>query len=297
MISRGSVSIPLLVLVLLLCNVSPAFSISNTSSNNSAPQLLGDGNAIRWAVIIGVGFNPHQYIYCRRDTRDIYNTLVHNGWEDDHIKVLLEEEATRETILDVFWWLNESGIDEDDILFFYSSTHGYYMDDQPPIDEPDGKDEFIQPFDYDWETDDFCIRDDELAVEFSKLKTQNMAIFIESCHSGGMLDGTSDLCASGRVVITACDVNESGWPLAIRMHWLFPYYVNKALRGHSDHNGDHWISAEETYQYTRFPVMIRSALYTLIHPKVSFQIQHPQIYDGWPTINNNAEDLKLIPLT
>jgi hypothetical protein len=221
--------------------------------------------------------------------------LVRHGWNRDNIKVLLEEEATKEAILATFRWLQESRVDEDDVVFFYSGTHGYYMDDQPPFDEPDGKDEFIMPFDCDWETDDNCILDDELALEFDKIKSNNIAVVIESCHSGGMIDGSSDLCKSGRVVATCCDVDELGCPLLLRLRWLFPYYFTKGLEGRGDRNHDGWVSVEEALKHAEVPVMIRSTMFNLISLK-SLSTQHPQLYDGWPSEEDNEGELNLVKL-
>ena len=169
------------------------------------------------------------------------------------------------------------------------------MDDQYPYDEPDNLDEFIMPFDCDWETDDNCILDDELADAFDTLQSQNIAIVIESCHSGGMLDGTHDLKKPGRVVITGCDTTELGAPITLRLHWLSCYYLIKGLRGRADRNNDHWISLEEAYHYLRLPVIIRSTLFNLISYGYLLP-QHPQFYDAWPTEEDNQEDLKIIQL-
>ena len=256
---------------------------------------FGDGDTKYWAVISAVGNNPHQIIQCSRDLKAIYNVMINHGWNDENIKVLLEEEATKEAIIGSFQWLNESGEDEDDVIFFFSNSHGYYMDDQPPLDEPDGKDGFILPFDCDWETWDNCILDDELAVEFDKLKSKNIFIVIDSCHAGEFIDGSSDLCKSGRVVLTGCDVEELGGPLLVRMRWLFPYYFTKGLNGPADKNNDNFVSAEETFSYAKLPVMIRSTLFNLIRSQ-TLETQHPQIYDGWPSEENNGEELNLIDL-
>jgi hypothetical protein len=261
-------------------------------------QLLsfsqGDGTITYWAVIVCVGFNPHQYIQSRRDAQGLYQALVRHGWDKNHIICLVEWEATREAILNALTWLQEE-VDTDDIVFFYSGTHGYMMNDQPPFDEPDGKDEFIMPFDCDWETNDNCILDDELAHAFNQIASQNMAIIIESCHSGGMIDGSYDLCKSGRVVLTGCDVDELGCPLLLRMHWLFCYYVTQGLKGKADKNRDGWVTAEEAHYYAELPVRIRSTLFNLVSLK-TLSTQHPQIYDGWPNETNNDEELRIIKL-
>jgi len=284
----------LLGLLNLNIDLNPAKS-PNILLNYQTSQIQTDGETTKWAILIAVGFNPHQYVYCKRDINDLYNILIKNGWDEENIMVLLEEKATRAAILNTFTWLIDNGIDKDDFLFFYSGTHGYYFEDRMPLDEPDNKDEYIQPFDYDWETDDHCITDDELSNLFNSLPVINMSIIIESCHSGGMIDGSNDLKKSGRVVLTCCDVDESGLPIMIRRHWLFCYYLCKGLNGFADKNKDKAISIEEAYLYTYPRVKLRSAIFSfvLFH---GFSIQNPQIYDGWPTEENNSAELKFIDL-
>ena len=88
------------------------------------------------------------------------------------------------------------------------------------------------------------------------MKSKNIFIVIDSCHAGEFIDGSSDLCKSGRVVLTGCDVEELGGPLLARMRWLFPYYFTKGLNGPADKNNDNFVSAEETFSYAKLPVMI-----------------------------------------
>jgi hypothetical protein len=270
-------------------------SSSQRRSSACSFQSSGDGIVTSWAILIGVGFNPHQYLYVRRDIRDLSHVLIRHGWKENNIQVLVEEQATREAILSSFEWLNQSGVDEDDIVFFYSGTHGYHLEDQPPFDEPDGLDEFIMPFDCDWETNDNCITDDELGQLFDQVHSENLAIFIESCYSGGMIDGECDLGKSGRVVVTASEEDELSCPLVLRFHWLFCFYCMMGMKGRADYNEDTWVSVEEIWRYAKPRVMIRSTIFNLftLH---SFYTQHPLIYDGWPSEEHNEEELGVINL-
>jgi hypothetical protein len=79
------------------------------------------------------------------------------------------------------------------------------------------------------------------------------------------------------------------------MRWRFPYYFTKGLNGRADKNNDNFVSAEETLSYAELPVMIRSTLYNLIRSRI-LETQHPQIYDGWPTEENNEDELNIIDL-
>ena len=87
-----------------------------------------DGITTRWAVVIacsgGVTYGRHE----RRDKNDVRvlkKILRNNGWEDNHIFLLSNEEATTEAILnDSFNWLINNGEDEDDIIFFFFQVMG-----------------------------------------------------------------------------------------------------------------------------------------------------------------------------
>ena len=265
---------------------------------------MGDGDVEKWAVIIavggGVGYAPHERAD-RNDVRKLTKVLLEYGWDSDHLFVLLEEQATTEAIMnDSFSWLRSQGEEEDDLILYFFSGHGYYhTSDEPPIDEPDGKDELIHPWDPDmagWNPNVFIL-DDSLAARFDTLKSKNIVIIMATCHAGGMIDGSQDLCGSGRIVLTSCDVDEASWRMNIPYDWIFPYYCIKGMQGRADKNNDKFISAEEMFEYTVEPVQFRAYLLNFFHPRyISGISQHPQMYDGWPTEGDNADELILVEL-
>ena len=182
------------------------------------------------------------------------------------------------------------------------NIHGYYINaDLPPIDEPDGKDEFICPWDptvNGWNIETYIL-DDDLAARFTTLKSNNIVLIFDTCHSGGMIDGSSDLGCSGRVVLTSCDVNEASCMFFARLHWMFPYYLIQGLKGRADLNHDGFVSAEESLIYTKKPVALRSTIFNLLFyiiEPIPGLTQHPQLYDGWPSLENNTDELKLLEL-
>jgi len=304
---------------LLIINVSAnnaTFKISKTDKTqikgintqeifNSNLIDSGDGNTNYWAILIVVGGGQgyrHHALWGIRSANALKKVLINHGWEKDNINCLIEKEATTEGIFNAFKWLNESGEDEDDIILFFFQGHGYSLsEDKIPLDEPDGKDECYFPWDVEangWSWDTY-ITDDELGIKFDSLKSKNIIGIFETCHSGGWIDGTNDLCKSGRVILTSCGVNEASAPIIARMRWLFPHYVIKGLRGHADKNSDKWVSAEEAFCYAKLPTMIRSTILNLavylIEPVPL--TQHPQLYDGWPSHENNQLEFNLIDLT
>jgi hypothetical protein len=126
---------------------------------------INDVTAMRESLVSGVGFNP------------------------DSIRILTNQEATREAILSNFeTWLVQ-GTRPGDLVLFYFSGHGTQWPDQNG-DEGDGLDEALCPYDvlpsarnY---KDSRLITDDELGALLRKLKGREVVVVIDSCHSGTM---------------------------------------------------------------------------------------------------------------
>jgi Caspase domain len=289
-------------LVLLISIFLPLVSSIHPGVNNSNNSINATQSPTKWAVLIGAagGFTYwHQEIRDRNDIRALKKLLLDYGWENDHIRCFLMEEATKDAILNTsFEWLNTNEADADDIILWYFEGHGYNLStDVPPIDEPDGKDEIIRPWDpttHGWNKDKYIV-DDELAARFTTLKSNNIVIIIDTCQSGGMIDGSSDLGCSGRVVLTSCAVKESSCMLMVQLHWMFPYYLIQGFKNRADLNHDGFVSAEEALIYTKEPVAYRSTIFYRLFLKQE-STQHPQLYDGWPSVENNTEELNLIDL-
>ena len=290
------------VLLIQMVAVFPVVSIFLTLDESNrflySELSIGESEDNKWAVFITAGGGPSYEHHEKRDRNDVNklkSILLNNGWNEDHILTILEDEATEEAILNQpFEWLDDAG--EDDLIFFYFSLHGTnHTHDVYPLDEPDGKDEIIFPWDEErggWNIDKFIV-DDVLAEKFDLLHSKNILIVFHTCHSGGMIDGTCDFAKSGRVVLTSCGVNEGSIMLLLIKHWLFPFYLIQGMNGDADGDNDNVLSAEELFFYTEEPVAFHS---TLLNFLVSLRIltQHPQMYDGWPTDKDNSEELQLI---
>ena len=267
--------------------------ISNNSINKKVPTLNNtrfknyDGKTNYLAVIIGVGGR-----YTNQDAIELRNTLFRYKWKLQNIKLLTDEKATKENILDTFEWLKEKE-DADDIILFYFCGHGNQLEkDEEPIDENDGKDEYIEPYDYDEFANENKILDDELSLEFNKLESKNILIIFDCCHSGGMIDGTNDLKKTNRIVLTACNTTEEAFENDFMKHGVFTYFLLESFKLEQknivDINENEKISAEEIFNYAEPKVLN----FTILPP---YQEEiHPQIYDGYPTDDNNSNDLDII---
>ena len=280
-----------ITIILVLLVFSSSYNIASSKITNSSNILK---NANSWAVFITVG-DPKRDL---KNVNDLKKILLDNGWDENNIYILSEHKATKKTILEMPQLLVNYGLKKDDLVLFYFSMHGGRTDDVEPFDEPDGVDEFIIPFKNDKGNSSDYILDDELASAFDCINSKNILLIFETCYSGGMIDGSSDLRKSGRVIITSADADETSYPLFLKRSWLFPFYFIKGLKGPADANKDNIISAEETFSYAEKRTIIRSSIYGslfyIFHR--SLFIQHPQIYDGWPNEENNQDELELIYL-
>jgi len=282
-------SVAIIIIFLLL------FTIFHQSIVESEEINLEKGSNI-WVVIIAVGD-------IKRDTygvNSLTEILLSQGCTNNNIKKIIEENATKQKILnEPFEWLKNNEIKDDDIVIFFFSMHGSRIEDQQPYDEPDNYDEYLVPYDYDNISN--YILDEELNDKFNSVEFKNLVLIFETCYSGGMIDGANDLSQSGRIIITSSDANESSWPMYLRTRWLFPNFLFKGLSGPADLNGDMVISVEEAYIYAETPTIKRSAILAFVYSFIPFMPhdffpQHPQIYDGWPSHEDNDEELHLVNL-
>ncbi|RLE15192.1 hypothetical protein DRI96_00280, partial [Candidatus Aerophobetes bacterium] len=279
-------------------------SVTETNEDNNiyGPESItvevppGDGTTTYWAVIAGV--SDYLYIndlnYCDDDAQDIYNTLLADpNWNSSHMQLLIDSQATKSAIHSAINNILSGGFDQDDVLLFYFSGHGTYYYDQSPIDETDGYDEYICPYDMDITDLSTGIRDDELEDWLNV--GINGVVTLDTCNSGGFikLNGLTSKCIivpglskkaitkgdgftkdlqdiSNLVTLTACDDNESAEESTSLQHGVFTYYLLEALDNTStDINSNNKISAEEAFTYA-------SPKATDFNPD-----QHPQISDKY----------------
>jgi len=278
-------------------------TITVSDSTNSAARdfivLHGPKPAQDWAVIVGVSdyLNLNSLRYADDDAQDIYNRLVGTGWQPANIRLLTNSQATKDNIQNAINWMGTNSASQDLCLFLFSG-HGAYGPDMAPIDETDGYDEYICPYNSllsSWDND---IRDDELDAWMSPL-TARKVVILDTCYSGGFMRGAGkyaikaksdlsspnvsnapadgfvkDLNKSGFVVLAACDDNETSWEYPALQNGVFTYYFDQGLSGSADINSN-GVSAEEAFAYAA----PRVQSYALAHSGIP---QDPQMWDGIP---------------
>jgi len=118
---------------------------------------------------------------CLNDVQQMQSVLQqHYGFPAESVRLLRDEEATRQGMLDGLAWLVEEA-QAGDVLVFHYSGHGSQVDDDSG-DEWECRDEILVPYDHDW---DNPLRDDDLKAVFDRVPLQaNLTFISDSCHSG-----------------------------------------------------------------------------------------------------------------
>jgi hypothetical protein len=250
------------------------------------PQGLSDDPPVdKWAVVIGISdyatyegkeydlLNPHE------DAREMVEALVcYYGFPLDHIIYLCNDTATAANILYAIYWLEQQEGPNSTVVFFFSGHGGQVADNvtkEYGLDndnETDGMDEGIVT--YDW----YGLPDGLLGEMFSAFETTKFALIFDCCYSGGMLDDVDGLKADGRVIVTACKVDQYAWDYEGLGNTLFGYYfVDEAiLQGMAQKSARaDGVSMEEAFRYAH-PRVTR-----ILQPDPDYKHSQPQIYDGF----------------
>ena len=235
----------------------------------------GDGKTEYWALIVGVDYTevwPYDF-----SAEQMYNLLLTSVyWDKDHMRLLTNENATKINIIKAFKWLDKMDDGDDICLIYYCGHGGSSKFNYFPFDLRDRGDEYITT----WKSENRfvnllsnitknfklinswlsslspVITDDYFNHMLNKLDSKGVAVILHSCYSGGMIesywigDFVNKLRKEGRVIMTACEENDTGWNFIFSDHYMM------GLQGYADiepviGNKDGKISAEEAFFYAQ----------------------------------------------
>lgn len=136
-----------------------------------------------------VGINTYKYVRslkgCVRDVRNMADILMSfYGFQSDEIRTIVDESATRNTLMNRFDWLLD-GSKEGDLLLFHFSGHGSQIPDRDGDELKDRLDEILCLHDMDFRNPDSYLLDDDFNDIIDRLpKGVFLTLCIDSCHSG-----------------------------------------------------------------------------------------------------------------
>jgi len=119
---------------------------------------------------------------CVNDVETMRKLLVGDfKFLPENVRILVDERATKQGILDRLKWLLDGAKEGDELVFHYSG-HGSQVRDRDGDELEDQLDEILCPHDLDW---DDPLTDDRLAELFKQLpKGVYLTMLCDSCHSG-----------------------------------------------------------------------------------------------------------------
>ncbi len=147
---------------------------------------------LKKALLVGINaYSQAPLRGCVNDIMDMNAALRElYAFKAENLRVLQDQEATRQGIIDGLNWLAEGG-GEEAVRVFHYAGHGHFVPDENGGDEPDGADEALVP--YDCAKKGYLI-DDHLKELYDRFpKNGNLTIIMDCCHSGTNQRDDTDL--------------------------------------------------------------------------------------------------------
>lgn len=218
-----------------------------------------------WAVIIGLSdYRRIEDSPGLADNAEELFQLLRPTWGEEHIKLLLDTEATKTKIQAAVDWL-AANVDTNDTVLFYFAAHG-------------DKGGYIAPYNAYYERTWIASR--ELSKWLSVLDSERVVIILDSCYAATFNEKLSD---SGRVILASSHAEELSYiaSYSVGYRGVFSYYLLEALSEFSvaDANHDYELSAEELFQYAE-PKTVSKTTEIYIDDELQ-DPQHPVLSDDY----------------
>ncbi|MEM7333493.1 MAG: caspase family protein [Chloroflexota bacterium] len=215
-----------------------------------------------YALLIGVGeaaYKPLSLPVTVRDTQAIYATLTDPELcaypnDKDHIRVLNNEKATHDAIMDGLSWLKEKAeVDRESTVFIYYSGHGWF-------NKTDGGFYLLQHDVKPSKLAATALSAESFTTALRQIHAERLLVVIDSCHAAGMatskdaeasqldaelaeefdefqrLSPSKDVIdafkqGKGRVVFTSSGGAQKSWVRTDRSYSVYTYHFLEALQG------------------------------------------------------------------
>ncbi|HKK80344.1 MAG TPA: caspase family protein, partial [Phaeodactylibacter sp.] len=211
-----------------------------------------------WAVIIGVANYDHMRVlrYPDDDAYRMYAFLKSpegGALDDEHIKILVDEEATLSNIKrvtsDVF---GKAG--PNDLIMLYFSGHGV----------PGA----FLPADFMGGTRNQLLHEDLMAI-LRRSRAKHKLFLADACYSGSMLTARAGrpreeknqaffkklyATAPSTAFIVSSKSNEISVESSGLRQGVFSHFLIRGLKGEADANRDRYVDVTELYRYVRYNV-------------------------------------------
>ncbi len=215
----------------------------STSAAAAVSSVVNQPVKDKWALVIGISkFQNSAYNlkYAAKDAQDFYNFLVKEAnFRPDHVKLLINEQATRKNIMASFGsrWL-PNVVEQGDLAVVYVSTHG-----TPAASDSESKNYIVA---YDTEADDPYSSGVDMDEVYRRIKdgvkTNRALIVLDTCYSGGAVPQGKGLVrcdnfdlkkvqlGSGHLIVSSSNTGERSWESKRYENGVFTRNLIDALR-------------------------------------------------------------------
>jgi tetratricopeptide (TPR) repeat protein len=216
---------------------------SSTALSNTNVSIVNQPVKDKWALVIGISKfqNPaYNLKYAAKDAQDFFNFLIKEAnFRPDHVKLLVNEQATRKNIMAAFGsrWL-PSVVEPGDLAVVYVSTHG-----TPASSDNESKNYIVA---YDTEADDPYSSGVDMDEVYRRIKdgvkTDRALIVLDTCYSGGAVPEGKGLVrcdnfdlrkvqlGSGHLIVSSSNTGERSWESKRYENGVFTHNLIEALR-------------------------------------------------------------------
>jgi len=233
------------------------------------PALAEPSEPEFWAVMVGV--TEYQCPLCVFDkewnvypvgvkhpdgsARDLATQLSPIAGKD-HIKLVLNDQATNVGIYYAIKWLAENAQANDTVLFYFCGHSA-----------PQNLGSY-----------DYLVSASQLAEWLDGIHSQKVVVILDTCYAGSF---GKELDQNGRAVLMSCQPMESSLEDRELKQAVFTHYILQALSDFrdADTNGNYELSAEEIFDYADLKTVDEIvAPFANLPAFSSGNIQHPTLY-------------------
>jgi hypothetical protein len=246
-----------------------------------------------YALIVGIANYPNVRPLpptVVKDAKDIAAMLQRPdraGYPADHVKLLINEQATKQGVLDGLKWLADNA-KGDATATFYFSGHGANLPDGP------NKSNYLVTYDTvltgkpNYVNKDTILSGEELTAALNNIQTQKVIAFLEGCpfdntddmaHSLMSFDNSPDVSTHRKqaeycqIILASSKSDENSYIMPKAANSLFTQCLLEAFDGKAKHDGDGMIRILDIVSYVCNEVPKRQSK------------QHPTIKTIGPCVN------------
>jgi len=222
----------------------------HATPNIEVVEVEQDERVKIWAVIVGAARYPHMPTlrYTDDDAYQVYAFLKSpegGALPDNQVKILIDEEATHDKILNAMRTVFLRA-DDNDVVMFYYSGHGI-------------QGAFL-PIDYDGHMN--ALGHEEIKNILKSSRAKHKLVLADACHSGSLLVARTPLLENLKKFYKAFEYTRGGTALLMSSKGeeysledgglrsgVFSHFLVKGLKGEADDNRNDIITIRELFDY------------------------------------------------